>query len=68
MVNFARALAPQTDHHVCEVRAAFGVGPFFTPVVPRAVAQRLARRPWDPLPHMRARRALARSGREAADG
>jgi hypothetical protein len=54
--------------YVREVRAAFDVGPFFTKVVPRAVVRRLATRPWDPLPHMRARRALARSGHGGADG
>lgn len=54
--------------YVREVRAAFDVGTFFTRVVPRAVGRRLVRRPWDPLPHMRARRALARSGHEGADG
>lgn len=50
------------------VRAAFDVGPFFTRVVPMAVLRNLARRPLDPLPHMRARRALARSGHGGADG
>lgn len=54
--------------YVREVRAAFDVGNFFTKVVPRAVAKRLAHRPWDPLPHMRARRALAEAGHEGADG
>lgn len=51
-----------------EVRAAFDVGPFFTRVVSTAVVKRLARRPWDPLPHLRARRALAQTGHEGADG
>ena len=54
--------------YVREVRAAFDVGNFFTKVVPRAVGRRLVTRPWDPLPHMRARRALAQAGHEAADG
>lgn len=54
--------------YVREVRAAFDVGTFFTKVVPRAVGKRLVRRPWDPLPHMRARRALAEAGHGGADG
>ena len=54
--------------YVREVRAAFDVGSFFTKVVPRAVGRRLVRRPWDPLPHMRARRALAEAGHGGADG
>ncbi len=33
-----------------------------------AVLKRLVRHPLDPLPHMRARRALARAGHEGADG
>jgi hypothetical protein len=53
--------------YVREVRAAFDVGSFFTKVVPRAVVKRLGRRPWDPLPHMRARRALAQAGHGGAD-
>jgi len=54
--------------YVREVRAAFDVGNFFTKVVPLAVVKRLGRRPWDPMPHMRARRALAQAGHEGADG
>ena len=54
--------------YVKSVRAAFDVGPLFTRVVPTAVVKRLARRPWDPLAHMRSRRALAQSGHEGADG
>lgn len=54
--------------YVREVRAAFDVGTFFTKVVPRALGKRLVRRPWDPLPHMRARRALAEAGHGGADG
>ncbi len=54
--------------YVTAVRAAFDVGPFFTRVVPMALARRLARKPLDPLPHMRPRRALVRSGHEGADG
>ena len=44
------------------VRAAFDVGPFFTRVVPRAIVRNTVRRPWDPFPILRARRALARAG------
>jgi len=51
-----------------QVRATFDVGSFFTKVVPLAVLRRIARHPLDPLPHMRARRALARAGHEGADG
>jgi hypothetical protein len=50
------------------VRRAFDVGPFFTRLVPMAVAERLVRHPLDPMPHMRARRALAQAGHEGADG
>jgi hypothetical protein len=48
--------------HVRAVRAAFDVGPFFTRVVPRAVARNLVRHPLDPLPNARARRGLAQAG------
>ena len=48
--------------HVRAVRAAFDVGTFFTRVVPRAIGRNLVRHPLDPLPHARARRALARAG------
>lgn len=48
--------------HVRAVRAAIDVGPFFTRIVPRAALRNLVRRPHDPLPHMRARRALHQSG------
>jgi hypothetical protein len=54
--------------YVREVRAAFGVGNFFTKVVPLAVAKRFVTRPWDPMPHLRARRGLMESGHEGADG
>jgi hypothetical protein len=54
--------------YVKAVRRAFDVGPFFTRVVPMAVARRLVRHPLDPVPHMRARRALAQAGHEGADG
>ncbi len=48
--------------HVRAVRRTFSDGPFFTRVVPRAVGRNLLRHPLDPLPHARARRALARAG------
>jgi HD domain-containing protein len=54
--------------YVKEVRAAFDVGPFFTRLVPLALAKRLVQHPLDPLPHMRARRALVRSDHGGADG
>jgi hypothetical protein len=44
------------------VRAAFDVGPFFTRVVPSAIVRNLLHHPLDPLPIVRARRALARAG------
>jgi hypothetical protein len=47
--------------HVRAVREAIDVGPFFTRTVPRAAVRNLLRRPFDPLPHTRARRALERS-------
>ncbi|MEA2143263.1 MAG: hypothetical protein QOI64_1693 [Solirubrobacteraceae bacterium] len=54
--------------YVREVRSAFDVGNFFTKVVPLAVAKRVVTRPWDPMPHLRARRGLAEAGHEGADG
>ncbi len=53
--------------HVRSVRGSFDVGPFLTRVVPRAVLRRVVRRPLDPAPYLRARRALARTGHEGAD-
>ena len=50
------------------VRGTFDVGSFFTRSVPRAAVRNLVRRPWDPMPHARARRALERSGHRGADG
>ncbi len=54
--------------YVRAVRAAFDVGPFFTRVVPLAVVGNLRRRPFDPMPHLRAHRALAQAGHGGADG
>ena len=48
--------------HLRAVRSSFDVGPFFTRVVPRAIARNMLRRPLDPFPILRARRALAQSG------
>lgn len=48
--------------YVREVRAAFDVGPFFTRVVSMALVRRVIRAPLDPMPHLRARRALQRAG------
>jgi HD domain-containing protein len=53
--------------YVKAVRASFDVGSFFTRVVPRAVARNLRRHPLDPLPNMRARRALAATGHTDAE-
>jgi hypothetical protein len=54
--------------YVSAVREAFDVGAFFTRVVRRAATRNLRGHPFDPLPHMRARRALARAGHARADG
>lgn len=54
--------------YVRAVRAAFDVGPFFTRVVPLAVVGNLRRHPLDPMPHLRAHRALAQAGHAGADG
>jgi hypothetical protein len=48
--------------YVKSVRQAFDVGTFFTRSVPRAVLAGLRRHPQDPLPFMRARRALRATG------
>jgi hypothetical protein len=51
-----------------EVRKAFDVGPFFTRLVPMAIVRRVASHPLDPMPHLRAERALRQSGHgDAAD-
>jgi hypothetical protein len=51
--------------HVRAVRRAFDVGTFFTRVVPRAIARNTLHHPLDPLPILRARRALAQAGHDA---
>jgi hypothetical protein len=50
--------------HVRAVRRAFDVGPFFTRVVPRAIVRNAVRHPLDPVPILRARRALAQAGHD----
>ncbi|MBV8933575.1 MAG: hypothetical protein JOZ47_02650 [Kutzneria sp.] len=52
--------------HVRAVRESISVGRFFTRTVPTAIARHLVRRPLDPLPIVRARRALRQTGHEAA--
>jgi hypothetical protein len=43
------------------------VGVFFTRTLPRAIVRHLARHPLDPLPIVRARRALRQAGHDGAD-
>jgi hypothetical protein len=43
------------------------VGVFFTRTVPRAIVRHLVRHPLDPLPIVRARRALRQAGHDGAD-
>ena len=52
---------------VREVRRTFDVGPFFTRVVPMALARHVIRHPLDPMPHLRARRGLRQAGHATAD-
>jgi hypothetical protein len=53
--------------YVREVRRAFDVGPFFTRVVPMAIVRRVISHPIDPMPHLRANRALRQAGHADAD-
>jgi hypothetical protein len=53
--------------YVRAVRRAFDVGSFFTRVVPTAILRNLRAHPFDPLPHMRARRGLGLAGHAGAD-
>lgn len=53
--------------HVRAVRASIDVGCFFTRTVPRAIVLQLIRHPLDPLPIVRARRALTQAGYRGAD-
>lgn len=52
--------------HVREVRRSFDASVFFKRVVPKAALKGL-KKPQNPLPFVRARNALARSGHEGAD-
>lgn len=52
---------------VREVRRAFDVKDFFTRVVPKAMVKGVVRHPLDPLPFLRARRALGQAGHDGAD-
>jgi hypothetical protein len=54
--------------YVREVRNSLDVGPFFTRLVPMAVVRRVVSHPLDPMPHLRARRALRRAGHADAEG
>jgi hypothetical protein len=54
--------------YVRTVRRAFEVGPLFTRVVPMAVVRRVMSHPLDPMPHLRAERALRQSGHPDAEG
>ncbi|HET9254795.1 MAG TPA: hypothetical protein VFO16_06285 [Pseudonocardiaceae bacterium] len=53
--------------HVRAVRESIDAGVFFTRTVPGAIMRHLLRRPYDPLPIVRARRALWQSGHDGAD-
>lgn len=48
--------------YVRAVRDNFDVGTFFTRVIPRMTARHMRRRPLNPLPLMRGRRALTQAG------
>jgi hypothetical protein len=49
------------------VRESIDVGVFFTRTVPRAIVRHLTSHPLDPLPMVRARRALRQAGHDGAD-
>jgi len=53
--------------HVRAVRESIDVGVFFTRTVPRAIVRHLVRHPLDPLPIVRARRALRQAGHGDVD-
>lgn len=53
--------------HVRAVREAIDVGVFFTRTVPAAIVRHVIRHPLDPVPILRARRALAETGHRDAD-
>lgn len=52
---------------VAAVRRTFDVGSFFTRAIPLMVVRNLRAHPLDPLPHMRARRALTQTAHAGAD-
>jgi hypothetical protein len=53
--------------HVRAVRQSIDVGVFFTRTVPRAIVRHVIRHPLDPLPIVRARRALNETAHHDAD-
>jgi hypothetical protein len=53
--------------HVRAVRQSIDVGVFFTRTIPRAIVRHLIRHPLDPLPIVRARRALNETEHHNAD-
>ncbi|MGH3697475.1 MAG: hypothetical protein ACRDRX_26415 [Pseudonocardiaceae bacterium] len=53
--------------HVRAVRESIDVGVFFSRTVPGAIVRHLVRHPLDPLPMVRARRALGEAGHDNAD-
>jgi hypothetical protein len=53
--------------YIRQVRRSIDVGVFFTRTVPRAIVRHLVRHPLDPLPMVRARRALKESDHHNAD-
>jgi hypothetical protein len=53
--------------HVRAVRESIDVGVFFTRTIPRAVVKQLVRNPLDPVPIVRARRALGEAGHNTTD-
>jgi hypothetical protein len=63
--GFIRSRMPR--EHVRAVRESIDVGVFFTRTVPRAIVRHLVRHPLDPLPIVRARRALRQAGHDGAD-
>ncbi|MFL6148610.1 MAG: hypothetical protein ACJ72I_14160 [Pseudonocardiaceae bacterium] len=63
--GFIRSRMP--GEHVLAVRESIDVGVFFTRTVPRAIVRHLVRHPLDPLPIVRARRALRQAGHDGAD-
>ncbi len=71
VLNLARAVIPDRSRlprdRVRAVRESIDGGVFFTRTVPRALVRHLIRHPLDPLPIVRARRALGAAGYGHAD-